>query len=103
MPNYLRMTVRPRRFRPAPAHNSRAPLIQIKVVCPLVVTNPCMQWQDIAIVPDDRDLELAVIDKDGPHALAFPCRHVASGWINAKTRQLIDVRPTHWREWTAKS
>jgi len=58
-----------------------------------------MQWQLIDIAPFDLDLELAVIDKDGAHALAFACRRVAGGWIAARTKQQIDVRPTHWREW----
>ncbi len=57
-------------------------------------------WQPIATAPFDRDLELAVIDRDGPHALVFPCRRVLHGWINARTRQHTDVRPTHWREWS---
>ena len=46
-----------------------------------------------------RPLELAVVDKDEPHALVFPCRRIPGGWINAGTRRWIDVRPTHWREW----
>ena len=58
-----------------------------------------MEWQPIVSAPFDRDLELAVIDKDGPHALAFPCRRVLDGWINAKTGQRIAVHPTHWRVW----
>jgi len=56
-------------------------------------------WQSISSAPFDRDLELAVIDKDGAHNVTFPCRRVADGWINARDRQRIDVRPTHWREW----
>jgi hypothetical protein len=56
-------------------------------------------WQSIASAPFDRDLELAVIDRDGPHALVFPCRRILAGWIDAETRQRVDVRPTHWREW----
>jgi len=31
-------------------------------------------WQPIRIAPFDIDLELAVIDGDGPHTLVFPCR-----------------------------
>jgi hypothetical protein len=57
------------------------------------------QWQSIDTAPYDRDLELAVIDGDGPHSLAFACRRTAGGWIGAQTKQQIDVRPTHWREW----
>jgi hypothetical protein len=58
-----------------------------------------MQWKDIATAPADCDLELAVIDQEEAHALAFACRRVGTRWINAKTQQAIDVRPTHWREW----
>jgi hypothetical protein len=42
---------------------------------------------------------LAVIDDDGPHALVFPCRRILNGWMNADTKERLDVRPTHWREW----
>jgi len=58
-----------------------------------------MQWQAIGSAPFDRDLELAVLDKDGAHAVAFACRRVLGGWINAETKQHLDIRPTHWREW----
>jgi hypothetical protein len=58
-----------------------------------------MDWQPIASAPFDRDLELAVIEGDGQHALVFPCRRIFGGWINAQTKKRIDVRPTHWREW----
>lgn len=78
-------------------------MIQIKVRVNLTLQFLVMQWKDIATAPFDGELELAVIDKDGPHTLAFACRRVAGGWINAKTKQEIDVRPTHWREWDAKS
>jgi hypothetical protein len=57
-------------------------------------------WQPIITAPFDGDLELAVIDAGGPHALVFPCRRVLRGWIKAGTMQPIDVRPTHWRPWT---
>ena len=59
-------------------------------------------WQPITSAPFDRDLELAVLDQDGPHALVFACRRVLSGWISAESKQRIDVRPTHWREWRVK-
>jgi hypothetical protein len=60
-------------------------------------------WQPISTAPFDRDLELAVLDRDGPHALVFACRRILSGWINAETKQRIDVRPTHWREWERRT
>lgn len=59
-------------------------------------------WQTIDSAPQDRDLELAVIDKGDIHALAFPCRRLRDGWINAITHARIEVRPTHWREWSAE-
>jgi hypothetical protein len=59
-------------------------------------------WQPITNAPFDRDLELAVLDRDGPHALVFACRRILSGWVNAETNQRIDVRPTHWRAWGEK-
>jgi len=47
-------------------------------------------WQSISSAPFDRDLELAVIDRDGLHALVFACRRVLAGWINVETKQRID-------------
>ncbi len=57
-------------------------------------------WQPIATAPFDRELELAVIGRDGPHALVFPCRRVLSGWIKLSTDEPVVVRPTHWRLWS---
>jgi hypothetical protein len=56
-------------------------------------------WESISTAPYDRDLELAVINRDGEHALVFPCRRTVDGWISAETRLRIQVYPTHWREW----
>ena len=56
-------------------------------------------WRAISIAPFDRDIELAVIDAEGTHALVFPCRRVSAGWRNARTEERLDVRPTHWRDW----
>jgi hypothetical protein len=56
-------------------------------------------WWDISSAPFDRDLQLAVIDTDGPHSLVFPCRRILGGWMNAQTRERLDVHPTHWRTW----
>jgi hypothetical protein len=38
-----------------------------------------------------------LIDYDGRHALAFPCRFVDGCWIEVRTGRIIDVHPTHWR------
>jgi hypothetical protein len=56
-------------------------------------------WRPITLAPFDRDIELAVIDGAGTHALVFPCRRVSGGWRNARTDERLDVRPTHWRDW----
>lgn len=56
-------------------------------------------WHPAAIAPFDRDLELAVLDRDGFHALIFPCRRVLTGWIASKSRDRLAVSPTHWRPW----
>ncbi len=58
-------------------------------------------WKPISSAPFNRDLELAVIGYDGPHALAFACRRILGGWINAETKKRVDVHPSHWREWSA--
>jgi hypothetical protein len=59
-------------------------------------------WQPVSTAPFDRDLELAVVDKDEPHALVFLCRRIPDGWMNVESRKSVDVRPTHWREWIEK-
>jgi hypothetical protein len=61
-----------------------------------------MEWHLISSAPFDRDLELAVIADGEPHALVFPCRRVLQGWIDAKSKMPVEVRPTHWRDWTRK-
>jgi hypothetical protein len=59
-------------------------------------------WLDISTAPRDREIELAVIDAEGQHALVFPCRRIADGWLSAVSGGRVDVRPTHWREWSRK-
>lgn len=56
-------------------------------------------WHPITTAPADRDIELAVLDREGQHALVFPCRRIAAGWMNAQSGERLDVRPTHWRDW----
>jgi hypothetical protein len=56
-------------------------------------------WHPVSTAPFDRDLELAIIDSNGVHAIAVPCRRVLGGWmVGIKTR--IDLCPTHWRDWS---
>jgi len=56
-------------------------------------------WHVISSAPFDRDLELALVDANGVHAIFFPCRRVVGGWIKAEMKTPINVRPTHWRDW----
>nr|WP_300210925.1 hypothetical protein [Bradyrhizobium sp.] len=58
-----------------------------------------MHWLRIETAPFDRDIEVAVVDFDGPHAVVFPCRRVAGGWVKATTLIPLSIHPTHWREW----
>ena len=51
-------------------------------------------------VPADRDLRLAVMDGGTMHELTFPCRRRGESWVDANTQRSVDVRPTHWREWS---
>jgi len=61
------------------------------------------QWQSISSAPYGCDLELAVIDADGPHPLVFASRRIVGGWMNSETNERLDVRPTHWREWNSEN
>jgi hypothetical protein len=56
-------------------------------------------WLPIHTAPFDAEIELAVIDREGPHALVFPCRRTLRGWLKVETGETIAVRPTHWRPW----
>ncbi|QKC84399.1 hypothetical protein EB232_24895 [Mesorhizobium sp. NZP2077] len=56
-------------------------------------------WQSILSAPFFRSLELAVLDEEGMHSLVFPCERTLKGWKHAITGKLVDVDPTHWRDW----
>lgn len=58
------------------------------------------EWHPVAAaIPFNTDLELAVLDSKGVHAIVFPCRRILGGWTKADTKKRIDVEPTHWRVW----
>jgi hypothetical protein len=48
-----------------------------------------MDWKPIYTALFDRDVEIAVIDGDGKHALTFPCRRTVGGWVNAATKKQL--------------
>jgi len=56
-------------------------------------------WQPITTAPYNTELELAVIERDGVHALVFPCRRTKEGWVSIATGKRVVVNPTHWRAW----
>lgn len=58
-----------------------------------------ISWKHISGAPLNRDIQLAIIDRQGTHELVFACRRIVDGWINSETKQRIDITPTHWREW----
>jgi hypothetical protein len=58
------------------------------------------KWLPVSIAPADSDLEVCVIDKQGVHALIFPCRKSGADWVDPTTKKRIDIQPTHWRTWT---
>ena len=61
-----------------------------------------MEWHVIrfpADVPADRDVRLAVIKAGEVHSLVFPCRRIGQDYVDAKTKRLAEVYPTHWQEW----
>jgi hypothetical protein len=60
---------------------------------------PPDKWLPVSIAPLDADLEVAVIDKGQVHALVFPCRRSADGWVDAAGGRRLDIAPTHWRKW----
>jgi hypothetical protein len=77
-------------------------LTWIKALAEAMLHECKMEWSPTSAAPFDYDLELAVIDWDGAHVLVFPCRRILGGWIDAETKERIDLRPTHWREWRQK-
>jgi hypothetical protein len=79
---------------------SNKKIAQIRKTISLARDEINMNWKPINTAPFGPDVELAVIDDDGEHALAFPCQRFVGGWMNAKTKKELSVLPTHWRIWT---
>ncbi len=65
--------------------------------------NQSDEWQPIATVPFDQNVEVAVIEDGETAALLFTCRLGIGGWINAWTDKWVDVSPTHWRTWRGQN
>ena len=60
-------------------------------------------WEKISTAPYDRDLQLAVIEKDRVHPLVFACRRTANGWTKVSSMERVIISPTHWRVWQGKA
>lgn len=60
-------------------------------------------WQAAAVAPRNEDIEVAVIDREGAHPVVIPCRRICDGWIDAASHRRLDISPTHWRPWPARS
>jgi len=74
----------------------------IVLFSPIMALSPTRgEWRPVWKEPPPywADLELAVIDDEGRHALVFPCRRIMGGFMKLETKAPIDVRPTHWRYW----
>ena len=49
-------------------------------------------WHPVSTAPFDRDLELAIIDTNGVHAIAVPCRRILGGWMVGNKTRITCVR-----------
>ena len=58
------------------------------------------KWLPVSIAPADTDLEVGVREKRRDVvALVFPVRKKGTYWIDAASKKLIDIGPTHGRAW----
>jgi hypothetical protein len=74
--------------------------LSVELVAMTCVHSLPEKWLPTSIAPSDADLEICVMDKFRIHALVFPVRKNGTEWVDALTRERIDVQPTHWRKWT---
>ena len=58
------------------------------------------EWLPVSIAPDEKDLEICIMDYDGiVLALGYPCHKRGAEWVDASNNKRVDVQPTHWRRW----
>lgn len=65
----------------------------------LKTLSPPDKWLPVSIAPFGVDLEVCVMERANVHALAFPCRRTVAGWADTTSSRLLDIEPTHWRQW----
>jgi hypothetical protein len=55
-------------------------------------------WNSIESAPFDEDVAVQVTDGRGsPYAIRWPCRLTATGWINSRKGNPLEVAPVSWR------
>jgi len=42
------------------------------------------------------------MNKTDVHALVFPVRKSGTNWVDAHTKEDVDIEPTHWRLWSER-
>jgi hypothetical protein len=60
---------------------------------------PPIQWLPISLAPEDCDLQVGTIGKDGVRPWGFPCRKRQALWFNVWANEPVLIYPTHWRIW----
>jgi hypothetical protein len=56
-------------------------------------------WIPVEAAPFNRALEICVVEGQGVQAFSFRCQRVENGWKSLDTDELLDLFPTHWRDW----
>ena len=54
------------------------------------------EWREIGTAPFDREIEVAVIDRD-VNLPGCPCLCHGDGWLDAETLMPVAITATHWR------
>jgi len=56
-------------------------------------------WFPASIAPPNTDLEVCVMDRRGSHALVFPVQRKRGLWLDAVSKDRVNIAPSHWRKW----
>jgi hypothetical protein len=60
-------------------------------------------WNPIESAPLDEDIAVRVTDGRGaPYAIRWPCRLTATGWINSRKGNPLEVAPVNWRPYNSQ-
>ena len=59
------------------------------------------KWLSTSIAPEGVDLEVGVAGKNGEVVtLIFPVQRKTASWVDAVTKNPVDISPTLWRNWS---